>query len=492
MIQYQEQGNLTFQLLVKSQLLKEPLDLNELMRYSLTPVPHSLGTPDGFMAKTNKASMLHHLLEDYSDEVHYPTEAFFIQDGNAMFHSLKDLPPTFEGICLKVLDQMVAKGNFIFSTDSYVQDSIKSQERLRRGVSEKFIIDGPATRKPADMKEFLLNGRNKEQLCDLLLRVWSSNEAVTRLQSCSTAIVIVQGKAFQIAAPDGDVVVSEIPELYSKQEETDTWVVLYLNHAARAGFKSAVVRTPDTDIFFVLLHYAHTIKLNIYVDCGVGKNRQLIDVSALALSLGKEYCEALLGIYVFTGEYCTSAFKGKGKIGPLRKLQAYPRFQKVFQELGTQWSMKLELYEKLETFTCLMYGYPRETSVNKVKTIMLQKMVGEDEKISLKSKVKLSRLPPCADSLAPHLDRVNHRVAVMKRSHIPVYLAPKPYDGQGWVKDGNKLEPLWSHGSILPPSLVDILDTSQSDDQATDEDEDIIDYDDMLDYIDEDNEWLKE
>ena len=73
MIQYQEQGNLAFQLLVKSQLLKEPLDLNELMRYSLTPVPHSLGTPDGFMAKTNKASMLHHLLEDYSDEVHYPT-----------------------------------------------------------------------------------------------------------------------------------------------------------------------------------------------------------------------------------------------------------------------------------------------------------------------------------------------------------------------------------------------------------------------------------
>ena len=70
------------------------------MSYTLTPVPHSLGTPDGFLAKTNKASMLHFLLKDINEEVPYPKEAFFIQDGNALFHELKDLPPTFGGICL--------------------------------------------------------------------------------------------------------------------------------------------------------------------------------------------------------------------------------------------------------------------------------------------------------------------------------------------------------------------------------------------------------
>ena len=47
LIQYQEQGAVAFQLLVKSQLLDEPLNLDELMRYSITPVPHCLGTPDG-------------------------------------------------------------------------------------------------------------------------------------------------------------------------------------------------------------------------------------------------------------------------------------------------------------------------------------------------------------------------------------------------------------------------------------------------------------
>ena len=93
--------------------------------------------------------------------------------------------------------------------------------------------------------------------------------------------------------------------------------------------------------------------------------------------------------------------------------------------------------------------------------------------------MELSRLPPCADSHALHVDRVNHRIALMKQPHIPVYLAPKPYDGQGWVKDDDKLEPLWSRGSILPLFLVDLLVTTyQSDDQTMDEDEELDDFDD--------------
>ena len=145
---------MAFQLLIKSQLLDEPIDLDELMRYSLTPVPASLGTADGFFAKTNKANMLHFLLDDSLDNDTYPKDAIFIQDGNALFHALTDLPPTFGRIALKVLDQMVAKKNFIFSTDSYQPDSIKAQERIRRGCSEKLILQGMSTTKPADFKVF--------------------------------------------------------------------------------------------------------------------------------------------------------------------------------------------------------------------------------------------------------------------------------------------------------------------------------------------------
>ena len=127
------------------------------------------------------------------------------------------------------------------------------------------------------------------------------------------------------------VTVREIHELVSNQEETDTRVVLYLNYAVKLGYKSAVVRTPDTDIFFILLHYAHSIPLTIYLDTGTGKHRQIVNVSEMSEPKGADHCTTMLGLYVFTGEDVTSAFKGKGKVGPLKKLQNHPKYHVAFR-----------------------------------------------------------------------------------------------------------------------------------------------------------------
>lgn len=163
------------------------------MKYSLLPVPPSLGTPDGFFSKTNKAAILHYVLEDTTPEhLPYPEDALFIQDGMALLHTLNNLPPTCGEICLQVLDIMVAKKHFLFSTDSYHPESIKAQERLRRGSSEKIILAGPATRKPYDFKMFLANNDNKKQLCQLLLRVWSCQKAASRLEKTEMAVLIVE------------------------------------------------------------------------------------------------------------------------------------------------------------------------------------------------------------------------------------------------------------------------------------------------------------
>lgn len=203
-VQFREQSDLAFMLLVKSQSLSEPINLDYLMQYSLTPVPQSLGTADGFFNKTNKAAVLHYLLQDTPIDVTYPKDPFFIQDGNALFHSLKNLPPTFGEICLQILDQMVARKSFLFSTDNYHTDSIKTQERIRRGVSEKYIIQGPATRKPSDFSLFLSNNDNKTQLCKLLLQVWIGQSAVKRLEN-KTAFVVVEGKTYQLCSSNGNV-----------------------------------------------------------------------------------------------------------------------------------------------------------------------------------------------------------------------------------------------------------------------------------------------
>ena len=80
--------------------------------------------------------MMHFLLEDFPATSNYPSDAFHVEDGNALVHVMNNLAPTFGEICIQILDQMVNKRSFIFSIDSYKVNSIKAQERLRRGSSE--------------------------------------------------------------------------------------------------------------------------------------------------------------------------------------------------------------------------------------------------------------------------------------------------------------------------------------------------------------------
>ena len=134
-----------------------------------------------------------------------------------------------------------------------------------------------------------------------------------------------------------------------------------------------------------------------------------------------------------------------------------------------------------------MYGYPCISSVDEVHTLMLQKMVGAEETLTFKSKVELSHPPPCRDSLIPHVDRVNYRVGQWKHAHVPMYELPKPEDGHGWMKMDGFLEPVWSRGPILPPSLVDLLDTPEEEQEENEEEAGVHNYEELLDYLDDDD-----
>ena len=80
---------------------------------------------------------------------------------------------------------------------------------------------------------------------------------------------------------------SEIDSFQSNQGETDTCIVIYIKYAEDQGFKSVVVCTPDTDVFFILLFHAHDLEITIYVDIGTGTKQRLVNVSELVSTLGK-------------------------------------------------------------------------------------------------------------------------------------------------------------------------------------------------------------
>ena len=77
---------------------------------------------------------------------------------------------------------MTNKGsNVVFSTDSYLPNSIKSIARARRGSSPKLIIKGENTRRPADWKKISQNDENKQQFIDVILKIWSSDLVAAKL-----------------------------------------------------------------------------------------------------------------------------------------------------------------------------------------------------------------------------------------------------------------------------------------------------------------------
>jgi len=147
----------------------------------------------------------------------------------------------------------------------------------------------------------------------------------------------------------------------------------------------------------------------------------------------------------------------------------------------------------LEQFACLMFGYSRESSINSVRGNLLRKMVGDDKKLTSKSKVDLARLPPCAAALKPHNQRVNHHVSLYKHAHESIVEKPQPHEeGQGRKKnDDDLLEPIWSCEPILPSSLVDILESGSLGEDEIDEElgNDYYDSDDIdSDVIDSDDD----
>ena len=82
-----------------------------------------------------------------------------------------------------------------------------------------------------------------------------------------------------------------------------------------------------------------------------------------------------MGLYCFTGEDCNSAGKGKGKVGPPKKFEKNPTFQKVFAGLGSSLDAEASFLIDLEAFTCIMYGHARVTDIDEVRALMFKKIV---------------------------------------------------------------------------------------------------------------------
>lgn len=321
------------------------------------------------------------------------------------------------------------------------------------------------TKKPVNWKNFLLNSDNKSQLVNILYDVWSADGFAEKLAE-RKVLIVVQGHCYLLSTDGKTVKKSELPILFSSQEETDTRVILYCAYAQHNDYEIVRIRSPDSDIFFITLHHAEKFNITILFDTGSGNHKRLINISKLAKEYGQQFCSALLALHGFTHCDTTSAFKGIGKVKPIKLLERTPAFVEVLSQVGDSWNLSQQLVNGLEELTCAMYGKARYKTVDTLRlAILKEKCAGSDGIINIDRNIDLSQLPPCRKVLYEHIRRVNYQVRIWKMADISEPDLPKAEAGHGWKLVDHKLEPLWFEGPIISENIAIEDDDNQSDEE---------------------------
>lgn len=327
---------------------------------------------------------------------------------------------------------------------------------------------------PSNRKRFLTSDENKKMLTSFLLSEMHKDLHAPLLLN-KELFFVCEDRCELFTSTNGKSVSSmPVHDLFSSQEEADTRIIfhcLYLSH--QSAINRIVIRSPDTDVFLLLLSFANTIGITLIFDTGTGNSRRQINMSELALSMHARLGDAILGLHAFTGSDTTSCFAGKGKLRPLKYLKKDDTFIDIFARLGTCENVSEEDKSKLESFVCSLYGKSCYECVNKVRFDKVrQSFKGRKSILSNSDGVDLSQMPPCKQVLDLHIKRANYQTLVWRSSVFQYPELPDPKEN-GWkAGQSGKLEIEWFGEDFLPRDLQDILsEIDNDDDDCEDEDE---------------------
>ena len=288
------------------------VDMMEVLTYSLRKFPSPIATVEGKLVKTPKAKLLHILEDRVQDPL---TEEFsennaLILDGMALIQTIKRIPETFgdlvESILVRILSSAAnSKSTRVdFVCDTYPDISIKNLERSERADagSTVIMILSPQQKVPRQFKKFLSVGKNKEALIEFFLH-HLKNVEILLTSLASVELFITHGKLCDrvSASTEGEVVFEKCSELCCDHEEADTRLLLHARHASTAHDR-VIIRSPDTDVFILMLGHKPAIPAAMYFDTGTGNHRRILDVNKVHLTLGNDLCNALIGFHAFTGK----------------------------------------------------------------------------------------------------------------------------------------------------------------------------------------------
>ena len=287
-------------LLAKSQEYESGIDIDEALKYPLSPVPLAIAHADGEKRKTNKSDLYKHAVNpslSSAARANVDGSRIYILDLAALLRSTVKIPNTFEDLAMQILNGIPMLFSTIYvACDTYRSVSIKSSERKSRGDGEKLLIRSAKVRIPQDFQKFLSNGANKERLFELIENSWVEN----REKLSYRVVFFARSDKCRKVTEDG---ASELEELRTDHEEADTKIAYLIQHAADThdNIGEICVRSSsgDIDIPVILLGLFGHQRIPITVDNGTGKNRRKLRIDSTTLSRVQQ--KALVGYHGTSG-----------------------------------------------------------------------------------------------------------------------------------------------------------------------------------------------
>lgn len=222
-------------------------------------------------------------------------------------------------------------------------------------------------------------------------------------------------------------------------EEADTRLLLHAKHASKAGHKSIIIKTLDSDVVVLALHaFPKLLLSHLWVEYGVGKHKRFLPIHQYAEKLGTEICDGILFWHAFTGCDTVSAFAGRGKKTAWEAWRTNLEITAAFVELSHA-PLKLDdtTFMKLQGFTVYLYD----------RTSNLQNVNDCRRMLVTKKCRQLESVPPTEAALLQHVKR-----AILQGGYIWSQwsaLQPNLPDPEqwGWKRSDSGYTPLWS---VLP------------------------------------------
>ena len=325
-------------------------------KYDICPYNALFDGPN--MAATPSKSNMLVELEAYLKETHWLEEvkaSTLIVDFMSFVRGLNISHvtcPTFRILVVFLYNQIMAqtKKAHIFQAhivlDSYEEKSLKSATREARSQSSMLIakIDNH-TPVPKQMKKFWSSSKNKEMFQNYCKQVFVSlaKENNQEIVISGMKVNSEQLPAIKVSQQGES---SHITSLLCNIEEADQRLIKHIYWSAINGKESFIVRSNDTDVLVLLVHYYDNFKSagvkKIWQMIGASEKRRFVPIHALHKRLLQPLREVLLACYIGTG--CDYLSKLGTKLGALAAMPEMYLKDFGTKELDDQQIAKAEEY----------------------------------------------------------------------------------------------------------------------------------------------------